>query len=99
MGAYYDIKYSGTGEIEGVVPGCYDYTTRTLYFSVGGTVAVLAGSEEEARRVALAELEETYGISDFDLVVSLADDQTDAEEWYEGVAEVLDFIEAYNYID
>ena len=99
MGAYYDIKYSGTGEIESLVPGCYDYQTRMRCFSVGGTIAVLAGSEEEARRVALAELEESYRISDFDLVVSLADDQTDAEESYEGVAEVLDFIEEYNYID
>lgn len=99
MGAYYDIKYSGSGEFESAVPGCYDYTTRTSYISVGGTIAVLAGSEEDARRVALAELEESYGISDFDLEVSLADDQTDAEECYEGVAEVLDFIEEYNYID
>ena len=99
MGAYYDIKYSGMGEIESVVPGCYDYTTRTSYVNVGGTIAVLAGSEEEAKRVALEELEESYGIGDFDLEVSLSDDQTDAEECYEGVAEVLYFIEKYNYID
>lgn len=99
MAAYYDIEYSGSGEIGSVVPGCYDYITETSYFSVGGTIAVLAGSEDEAKRVALAELEECYGISDFDLAVTLADDQRDAEECYEGVAEVLDFNEEYNYID
>ena len=99
MGAYYDIKYSGSGEIESVVPGCYDYTTRTSYFSVGGTIAVLAGSEDEAKWAALAELEERYGVGDFDLEISLADDQTDAEESYEGAAEVFDFNEEYNYND
>ena len=99
MGAYYDIKFSGWIESESVVPGSYDYQTRVSCFSVGGTIAVLAGSEDEAKRVALAELEERYGVGDFDLDISLADDQTDAEECYEGVAEVFDFNEEYNYND